>query len=277
MAVKLGSVAPIGFEAFASKDWLGFFRQLGCSTVQAYRNAQANVTVEQMRDYIAAGEMPCDSIHGIFGEDYDPSNPDEAKRISAVDTFKKEGDLALALGGPLVVVHGATIRRDGITASERELRISQLKKSISDLGNFGLSMGVHYAFENLPNYHAICADLSDMTDILAQEKSTSTSICFDTGHANMVGDAPALLIQGGSFIEYIHFSDNSGQADEHLMPTHGTLDIDAIARAIHQTNYSGTVMLETFPPLDQLHKFADSNLALRFQQFLNIANGTDAE
>jgi len=273
MSVKLGSVAPVGFDDFASAEWLGIFRSLGCSTVQVYRNAKANVTIEQMKDYIAAGEMPCDSIHGVFGEQFDPSSPDETARITAVDTFKKEGDIALALGGPLVVVHGATIRRDGISTSEHDLRISQLGKSITELGQHGRSMGVSYTFENLPGYHAICSDVAELTALLDKTTAPNTGMCFDTGHANMVGDAPTMLTQGNSHIKYIHFSDNSGQADEHLMPTQGTLNIDATAEAIHKIGYDGTVMLEIFPQLDQLQQYVDSDLPARFERFLAIANG----
>jgi len=274
MSVQLGSVAPVGFDDFASAEWLGIFRSLGCSTVQVYRNAKANVTIEQMKDYIAAGEMPCDSIHGMFGEHIDPSSPDETARINAVNTFKREGDIALALGGPLVVVHGATIRREGISAQEHELRISQLGKSISELGRFGQSIGVNYTFENLPGYHAICSDVAELANLLEKTAAPNTGMCFDTGHANMVGDAPAMLAQGNSHVKYIHFSDNSGLADEHLMPTQGTLDIDAIAATINKIGYNGTVMLEIFSPLDQLRKLVDEGYAARFEKFLAIANGT---
>ncbi len=59
---------------------------------QAYRNHQAQVTTAQMRDVIGASGLPCDSLHGIFGEEFDPSNPDETGRRFAVDTFKAEAD-----------------------------------------------------------------------------------------------------------------------------------------------------------------------------------------
>ena len=129
MAVKLGTVAAIGFDDFPPREWLACFRALGCEVVQAYRNQNVKVTLAQMRDAIAGGEMPCDSLHGVFGEQYDPSSPDESARGSAVDTFKAEGELALALGGKLTVVHCSTIRREGISEQERRLRWEQLRKS----------------------------------------------------------------------------------------------------------------------------------------------------
>ena len=61
-------------------------------------------------------------------------------------------------------------------------------KSISELGQFGLSMGVDYTFENLPGYHAICSDVAELAELLNQTAAPNTGMCFDTGHANMVGD-----------------------------------------------------------------------------------------
>jgi sugar phosphate isomerase/epimerase len=104
MAIQLGTVAPIGFPDFPPADWLACFRRLGCTVVQAYRNQKADISLQEMKDYIAAGEMPCDSLHGVFGEEFDSSACSEPHRQFAADTYKKEGELARELGGPLVVV-----------------------------------------------------------------------------------------------------------------------------------------------------------------------------
>ena len=54
MAIQLGTVAAIGFEDFAPAEWLGCFRELGCELVQAYRNQNAQLSIQQMKDAIAA-------------------------------------------------------------------------------------------------------------------------------------------------------------------------------------------------------------------------------
>ena len=273
MAVELGTVAAIGFEAFPPREWLGCFRRLGCKIVQAYRNQDIQISVQQMREAIAAGEMPCDSLHGVFGEQFDPSAPEESARRFAVDTYKAEGELALELGGSLVVVHCSTIRRQGIPAAERQRRIEQLRKSILELGKFGHKINIQYAFENLPAYHPIGSDVAELARILSELKAPNTGMCFDAGHANMVSDpAEAVRCTNGQMI-YIHLSDNSGQADEHEMPTYGTIDIEALARSLHETNYDGTIMLEVFYSVDRLKRIIDEGCTERLKRFLAIVNG----
>jgi len=273
MAVRLGTVAPIGFETLPPREWLGCFRRLGCTVVQAYRNQDIQISIRQMREAIAAGGMPCDSLHGVFGEQFDPSAPDEPARRFAVDTYKAEGELALALGGSLVVVHCSTIRRQGVPAAERRLRLEQIRKSIVELGLFGRKINIRYAFENLPAYHPIGSDVAELARILNELKAPNTGMCFDAGHANMVSDpAEAVRSTDGQMI-YIHLSDNSGQADEHKMPTYGTIDTDALARSLHETNYDGTIMLEVFHSVDRLKQIIDEGCAERLKRFLAIVNG----
>jgi len=273
MAAKLGTIAAIGFDDFKSPQWLQTLRAMGCSTVQAYRNTEADVSLEEMLDYIAAGTMPCDSLHGVYGEQYDPSCPDERARLFAVDAFKSEGELALKLGGPLVVVHCSTIRPDGVDPDERRVRVAQLRKSIEELGRYGSEVGVTYAFENLPAYHPVGSDVAELAHILEQVGAPNTGMCFDTGHANMVTDAADAARRAGRHMVYCHFCDNSGQADEHLMPTYGSLDTDAVARALHEIGYAGTMMLETFYQLDELKRFIDDGCPDRLRHIIATVNG----
>ena len=274
MAIQLGTVAAIGFPDFASPKWLACLRRLGCTVVQAYRSQEAGVTVQEMIDYIAAGQMPCDSLHAIYGEQYDPSALDESARRYAIDAYRSEGELALQLGGTLVVIHCATIREEGIDEAEHRGRIAQLKKSIIDLGHFGEQIGVTFAFENLPGYHAIGYDVAELSALLGEAGAPRTGMCFDTGHAHMVADVADCIRAAGDQLVYVHLSDNSGQADEHKMPTYGTMDIDAMARALCEVNYQGTLMLEVFCPIEELEAMIDNGCADRLADMLAVANGT---
>jgi sugar phosphate isomerase/epimerase len=269
MPLKLGTVAPVGFEEFPIGDWLAQLRRLGCEVVQAYRNAAANVTAGQMKDYIAAGGMPCDSLHAIFGEEYDPSAPDEQARLQAVDTYRREGELALELGGPIVVVHCSTIRRDGVSPEELDRRVKQLEKSISELGAFGRDNGLEYLFENLPGYHPLGSDMAGLATIMRRTSAENTSICLDTGHAHMTGGAATAVLQARDLIRYVHFSDNFGERDEHLMPGEGSLDLPALADALAEVRFDGTIMLEVFYDLERMKKLADGELPQQLASFMS--------
>jgi sugar phosphate isomerase/epimerase len=98
-------------------------------------------------------------------------------------------------------------------------------------------------------------------------------MCFDTGHAHMVDGAPEGIRQGLDQIRYVHFCDNHGDKDEHLMPGEATLDLDAVARALRQIDYSGTVMLEVFHPVEKLRKLIDAGFGRKLADFLETVNG----
>ncbi len=271
--IQLGTIAAIGFEDFKPAEWLECYRQLGCEVVQAYRNQARQVSLQEMQDAIAAGGMPCDSLHGVFGEQFDPSNPDEAGRTFAVNAYKHEAELCRALGGTIVVVHCSTIRPQGVPPPERALRFEQLKKSVAELGRFGAACQVTYAFENLPGYHAIGQDVGELAQALAEVDAPNTGMCFDSGHANMVGDPVAAVAEAAGQMVYCHASDNSGKADEHEMITYGTIDAEGLARALRAIGYSGTFMLEVFYPASRLRELVAEGAGERLARILRIANG----
>jgi len=273
--IRLGTVAAIGFDEFEPSEWLGAWRRLGCEVVQTYRNQARAVSLQEMKDALAAGGMPCDSLHGVFGEQFDPSAPDEPARRFAVDAYKHEAQLCKELGGNLVVVHCSSIRRPGVSAAERAARIEQLKKSIESLGAFGSTCGITFAFENLPGYHAIGSDVGELAGILKEVDSPNTGMCFDSGHANMVGDPVAAVAETKGQMIYAHISDNSGDADDHELITCGTIDAEGLARAVHDVGYDGTFMLEVFYPAGRLRQLADEGAAERLAEIVRIANGQE--
>ncbi|MBN1555690.1 MAG: sugar phosphate isomerase/epimerase [Phycisphaerae bacterium] len=282
MTASLGTVAPVGFADFANPAWLGCMRELGCSSVQVYRNRIGRggdpakpVTTRDMLDYVAAGDMPCDSLHGLYGNDLDPSNPDESARRTAVDVFKSEGDLALELGGPLVVVHCAGIVPENhvVTEKEKRLRWDQLRKSAAELADYGEKQQVRYALENLPPYHFVGSDVSALHTLLEELHSPYLGMCFDVAHANLLCDPVPAAAGATDRMIYVHICDNHGQADEHLMPFHGNINWPAFADALHKGNYNGVLMLEVFPTLEELRRLLQEGLKEKLTAFLRQANG----
>ena len=271
--INLGTVAPIGFDEFPPGQWLARLRRLGCTVVQAYRRQDAGVTVGQMKDYLAAGSLPCDSIHGLFGPPYDPSSTNEAVRQFAVEAYCGEGRLVLELGGSLVVVHCSPRRDPPASPGQYRMQLDCLRRSVAELGAYGERIGVTYAFENLPPYHGVGRDAAELARLLADLAAPHTAMCLDTGHALLSGDAPAAIRAAGRQIAYVHFSDNSGLADEHEMPMRGKLDCDAVADALAAVGYSGTLMLEVFRPIAALDEMIAADYAARLAQIVARASG----
>ncbi|RKY24665.1 MAG: hypothetical protein DRP83_07325 [Planctomycetota bacterium] len=280
MAVELGTVAPVGFENFASPRWASLMRSLGCTTAQVYRNRDGNdashsgvVTIGQIREYLDLAQLPCDSLHAFYGNDLDISVPNDQARQVAVEVMQDEGRLALALGGPIVVVHCSGIFPENLTPEEHRVRRSCLRQSIDELGRFGQANGVRYAFENLPPYHAIGSDVAELAEILREVDSPAAGMCFDIAHANLAGNPVEAIAQAGERIIYTHVCDNLGRVDDHLLPFTGQIDFQAAADALREVRYDGVLMIETFCDVDELAKLVDQGIGEKISQFLARVRG----
>lgn len=90
--------------------------------------------------------------------------------------------------------------------------------------------------------------------------------CWDTGHANIEGDQYKDILLLGNDLYAIHFNDNRGSQDEHIIPYFGTLNIDEIMCALKEINYKGVFTFEagsTLRPqkcwLGNRHEFSKEN------------------
>lgn len=68
--------------------------------------------------------------------------------------------------------------------------------------------------------------------------------CYDTGHANCFGYRPDILAECAAAPLSLHLQDNHGDSDEHLIPGDGTVDWNAVIRALHKAGYQGDCVLE---------------------------------
>lgn len=276
------TVAPVGFEDFADPDWLRCMKRLGCSSAQLYRNQRGNdashdgpVTTQQMLDYLAEADLPCDSLHGVYGNALDPSDPDEQARRKTLDALRREGELAIQLGGPLVVVHCSGRIPDTATCTEshRRERWDQLRRSVETLARAGEDLGVVYALENLPPYHWIGWDVGRLAALVEEFGHPQIGLCFDVAHARLAGDELAAIHQAGENIRYLHLCDNHGLKDDHLLPFLGSTPWSAVAQALRQARYGGILMLEVFHDLPELRDYLAEGWVKKLAGLLDEISG----
>ena len=68
--------------------------------------------------------------------------------------------------------------------------------------------------------------------------------CWDTGHANCEGSQYDDIMTLGKELYAIHYNDNHGQKDEHLIPYMGTLNHDEVINALIDVGFDGYFTLE---------------------------------
>jgi sugar phosphate isomerase/epimerase len=249
----LATVATFGFPDFYPPTYLPVYYRLGCRSAQYYRNPQNPARPGDARKIMRDSGLPCDSIHGVFGREYDISTGYERYRLSMMQVYENEGILATELGGPMVVVHPAPICLDGvITEQDREVRVDPLRRSLADLARMGERIRVVYLIENLPPNYYIGADPVQLAELLREVNSPWLKMCFDVGHSHMNGDVVEHLDACRDVIGYLHIHDNNRAADSHLMPFDGNLPWQRQAVALAKLGKKIPGMLECFELEDKL-------------------------
>lgn len=251
---KLATVAAFGFRDFNPPTLLPVYRELGCRSAQYYRNPLNPARPTDARRIMEDAGLPCDSIHGVFGPEYDISTDNERYRLAMMQVYENEGILATELGGPMVVVHPAPICPPGPLPEKaaRDQRIGPLYKSLEHLARIGERNAVVYLIENLPPNYFIGHDAPQLAALIRRLGSPHVRMCFDVGHAHMNGDVVELLAPCLDVISYLHIHDNHRQTDSHLMPFDGDLPWQRQAPMLARLRDQAPAMLECFDSEEKL-------------------------
>lgn len=249
--MTLGTTGAFGFDDFHPPEILRLYATAGCTVVQAYRNRLKHITAKDCLALMPDIPLRIDSIHGVFGDDLDPSSEDERVRRKTVDIYKREADFCLDLGGDLIVVHPSPARAP---TESLETKYAQLRRSFDELGRFGATASVTYAFENMPPYHPVGDDLARLVREINEAADPRIVFLLDTGHAHMsCGLVEAVRIAGNA-IKYTHVHDNDGAIDNHILPYRGTTPWSAFGDALNEAGYEGVFLLEVFEKAEDLRR-----------------------
>jgi len=85
---------------------------------------------------------------------------------------------------------------------------------------------------------------ADMLQFLQFAGHPLLHACWDTGHANCEGPQYNDILTLGKELYAIHYNDNHGKEDEHLIPYFGTLNHDEVIHGLMDINFSGYFTLE---------------------------------
>jgi sugar phosphate isomerase/epimerase len=153
-------------------------------------------------------------------------------------------DLASSLGALKAVLHPGFITGLGTfeRPRARQLVIESLPVFVERAADLGLCLSI----ENMwPRANSL-VDLEDFEEVFA--RLPSLRLCLDTGHANIgpFGTRKTLefIRRFPDRLKHFHASDNQGKSDDHLAIGAGSVDFQAIAKALKEARYDGTVTFE---------------------------------
>lgn len=185
--------------------------------------------------------LKVNSVHAPWTPELDIASLDNVHRRHSVDQVLRTIDATQVLHGKILVLHpGAKISSE----SDRGLLIARSLESIAEIAAYCIERDVALALENPPNdelggdlvdFQAICEALAD---------DDRVHYCFDTGHAHMSPRGIDLLKDLDKEVLLVHLSDNTGTADDHLLPPQGTINWEHFMDLLTVRGFQGYLTLE---------------------------------
>jgi sugar phosphate isomerase/epimerase len=189
-----------------------------------YANRKAHV--KEIAEWFRGSGLPLSSVHSPLYADYEwgragapPVNiasTDRAGRVEAMDEIKRALEIAEQIPFRFLIQHV------GITNDDfNDKKFEAAMTSIEHLRAFAKPLGVRILLENTPNELSTPEKLLEM---IHDAHFDDVGICFDFGHAHMMGSVSEAFEILRSHIRSTHVHDNNKDKDAHLWPGYGTID-----------------------------------------------------
>jgi D-psicose/D-tagatose/L-ribulose 3-epimerase len=244
-------VRPVGIEIFYwidswADDQPAYFhkaRACGFDAVEISLVSGPNIDIARYCDELQRQQLAVYCSMGL-PLDKDITSPDEGVRRAGIEYLKRCAETAQRLGSPLLGglpyvpwLHfpQTTDLRPYRERSAHAMR--EVARTAHDLGII-LCVEIINRFETY-----IFNTVAEGLDYLAMIEHPVVKLQLDAYHMNMEEDSIAGAIQqAGERIGHFHCADSNRK-----VPGRGHIDWPEIRRALDSVNYSGALVIETFP------------------------------
>jgi sugar phosphate isomerase/epimerase len=202
--------------------------------------------VKEIAEWFRASGIPLNSVHSPLYADYEwgragapPVNiasTDRAGRIEAMDEIKRALEIAEQIPFRFLVQHLGTPNED---FSEKKFEAAMT--SIEHLRAFAKPLGVRILLENIPNELSTPEKLVEM---IRGAHFDDVGVCFDVGHAHMMGSVREAFEVLRGHICSTHLHDNKKDKDSHLWPGDGTVDWKEAVELLRSAPQTPALLLE---------------------------------
>lgn len=158
--------------------------------------------------------------------------------------------IAGLLGARQIVVHPIVCPAD---VDQKQFNLAFYNSLIPYCRECGVKIALENMWGHAPEDYkrvvpSVCSygrDLADYFDALDPKYFT---VCLDIGHVGLVGQKAedAILELGGSRLHALHVHDNDGICDEHTIPFQGTVNWNAVMKALTAIHYDGDFTYEIY-------------------------------
>ncbi len=224
MKIGIGMVESLDYEIqFKIFKKLGIERTFTSSKVTDYEHLS-----KLLKEY----DIVCETIHAPFDHINDMWSDDKKAGQTILNRLKESVDRCEKYGIPVTVVH--------VSSGRPMPEITEIGvKRYRELFDYAKEKGVKVALENLRYLENLKYFFDRYDDV---------SFCWDNGHQYCRGENIDYMSMFGDRTIALHIHDNRAEldTDDHLLPFDGNIDFDIVAKAIADSGYEGTLMLEVF-------------------------------
>lgn len=202
--------------------------------------------VREIADWFRDSGVPLNSVHAPLYADYEwgragapPVNvasTDRAGRIEAMDEIKRALEIAEQIPFRFLIQHLGVPDE-----SFDERKFEAAMTSVEHLRAFAKPLGVRILVENIPN------ELSTpdrLVEFIRAAHFDDVGVCFDVGHAHIMGDVSPAFETLKQHIHSTHVHDNVKDRDSHLWPGAGSIDWKQAMELLRSAPHTPPVLLE---------------------------------
>jgi sugar phosphate isomerase/epimerase len=209
-----------------------------------YANRKAHV--KEIAEWFRGSGVPLHSVHSPLYADYEwgragapPLNiasVDRGGLVQAMDEVKRALEIAEQIPFRFLIQH------IGVPNEEfSEKKFESAMTSIEHLRAFAKPLGVRILLENIPNELSTPDRLVEM---IRAAHFDDVGICFDFGHAHIMGSVSEAFEILRKQIWSTHVHDNDKVNDSHLWPGQGTINWKQAMELLRSAPQTPPLMLE---------------------------------
>jgi sugar phosphate isomerase/epimerase len=232
----LAEIASYGFEAielFATRSHFDYHDEAAIGKLSEWLR-DTGLVLNSVHAPISAS-----LTKGQWGESFSNALTDNAGRQKAVRESEAALQIARQIPFDVLAVHLGT-PSDRSQAGDNN-RTSAFR-SADEICRLAEPLGVRVALEVIPNDLSTAASLAAMIE--RDLDPARAGICFDFGHAHLMGEVADEIETAAEHVISTHVHDNRRRTDEHLAPYRGSINWDMTLVTMQKIGYDGTYLME---------------------------------
>ena len=184
---------------------------------------------ERLKDVLSTYDMTV-TAHAPF-TDLNPASSFQPVNGAIEKALEGFVEFSAYLGATKVTFHPGSAHNEQLVPQSLRSSVDTLQKVIKAASG-RLAINVENQTKSTSKYYYPHASTPESLKLLLTELPAS-ECTLDTGHANASGQDPWKMRESlGSRITEIHFSDNMGSADDHLIPGQGSARLEGFMEQI---------------------------------------------